>query len=234
MHRLVGGRPPKDDKLMVEAMCFVLRTGLPWRDLPAEFGPWKSVYTRWRRWCRTGLWAHLFKKIAGRGFGQIRSMDTTCIKVHAHGANPAGGQQAQAMGRTKGGLNTKLAMIVDALGRPVAMQLAPGNRHDLKACAGLWSEQRGGWLVADRAFDSDKLREALAAHGIFTCIPLKAGRRKTYHFNPSLYAHRHTVENANARLKRFRRIGTRYDKLAETFLGFILLAASLDWLLSEV
>ena len=53
---------------------------------------------------------------------------------------------AQAMGRTKGGLNTKLAMIVDTLGRPVAMQLAPGNRHDLKACAGLWSEQSGGWL----------------------------------------------------------------------------------------
>jgi len=219
---------------MIEAICYILRTGVPWRDLPKQCGPWKSVYTRWRRWCREGLWAHLFKKIAGRGFGCIRSMDTTCIKVHAHGANPVGGQAAQAMGRTKGGLNTKLAMIVDALGRPVAMQLAAANRHDLKACAGLWSEQRGGWLVADRAFDSDKLRAALAAHGIFPCIPLKAGRRKTYNFSEKLYAHRHTVENANARLKRFRRIGTRYDKLAETFLGFVLLAASLDWINSEV
>ena len=66
MHKSVGGRPAKDDKLMVEAMCFVLRTGIPWRDLPEAFGPWKSVYTRWRRWCRTGLWAHLFKKIAGK------------------------------------------------------------------------------------------------------------------------------------------------------------------------
>jgi transposase len=122
-----GGRPPKDDKLIIEAICYVLRTGVPWRDLTKQFGPWKSVYTRWRRWCREGLWAHLFKTIAGRGFGQIRSMDTTCIKVHMHGANPAGGQTAQAMGRTKGGLNTKLAMIVDALGRPVAMRLAPAN-----------------------------------------------------------------------------------------------------------
>jgi len=219
---------------MIEAMCYVLRTGVPWRDLPALFGAWQSVYTRWRRWCRAGLWACLFKRIAGRGFGRIRSMDTTCIKVHAHGANPAGGQQAQAMGRTKGGLNTKLAMIVDALGRPVALRLAPGNRHDLKACHGLWHELRGGWLVADRAFDSDRLRAALAAHGLFTCIPTKARRRKTYAFYPRLYAHRHTVENANARLKRFRRLGTRYEKLAETFLGFVLLAASLDWLHSEV
>lgn len=234
MRKSKGGRPPKDDKLMVEAMCYVLRTGIPWRDLSRDFGPWKSVYTRWRRWCRAGLWAWLFKKIAGRGFGRIRSMDTTCIKVHAHGANPAGGQTAQAMGRTKGGLNTKLAMIVDALGRPIAMRLAPGNRHDLKACEGLWHQLRGGWLVADRAFDSDELRAALAALGILACIPLKARRRKTYHFSKKLYAHRHTVENANARLKRFRRIGTRYDKLAETFLGFVMLAASLDWIISEV
>jgi transposase len=229
-----GGRPPKDDKLMVEAMCYVLRTGVPWRDLPSDFGPWQSVYTRWRRWCRAGLWAWLFKKIAGRGFGRIRSMDTTCIKVHAHGANPAGGQKAQAMGRTKGGLNTKLAMIVDALGRPIAMRLAPGNRQDLKACEGLWHELRGGWLIADRAFDSDELRAALATHGIFACIPLKARRRKTYDFSKELYVHRHTVENANARVKRFRRISTRYEKLAETFLGFVLLAASLDWIISEV
>lgn len=219
---------------MIEGMCYPLRTGTPWRDLPRQFGPWKSLYTRWRRWCREGLWAHLFKKIAGHGCGTVRSMDTTCIKVHMHGANPAGGQTAQAMGRTKGGLNTKLALIVDGLGRPVAMRLAPANRHDLKMCAGLWTELRGGWLVADRAFDSDKLRSALAAHGIFACIPLKSGRRKKYFFSKKLYTHRHTVENANARLKRFRRIATRYDKLSETFLGFVLLASCLDWLTSEV
>ena len=57
MRKSVGGGPPKDDKLMAEAMCYVLRTGIPWRDLPTDFGSWKSVYTRWRRWCRTDLWA---------------------------------------------------------------------------------------------------------------------------------------------------------------------------------
>jgi len=107
-----------------------------------------------------------FQKIAGRGFGRIRSMDTTCIKVHAHGANPQGGQEAQVMGRTKGGLNTKLALIVESLGRPLAMRLAPGNRHDLKVCHGLWRELCGGWLIAERPFDSDDLRAAFAAHGI--------------------------------------------------------------------
>lgn len=229
-----GGRPPKDDKLMIEGMCYVLRSGVAWRDLPRLFGPWNSVYTRWRRWCRCGLWAQLFKRIGGPGFGHIRSLDTTCIKVHQHGANPAGGQAGQAMGRTKGGLNSKLAILVDGLGRPIAFNLAAGQWHDLRVSAPLARVLREGWLIADRAYDSDRFRAALAAQKVFTCIPLKTRRRTSYDFNPMLYAHRHTVENANARLKRFKRIGTRYDKLAETFLGFILLAASLDWLLSEV
>ncbi len=200
---------------MVEAMCYVLRTGLPWRDLPKDFGKWKSVYTRWRRWCRDGLWEHLFNKIAGRGFGKIRSMDTTCIKVHMHGANPAGGQKAQAMGRTKGGLNTKLALIVDGLGRPIAMKLAAGNRHELKACAGLWGNLLGGWLVADRAFDSDKLRAELARHGIFACIPVKTGRLKTYDFSKELYAHRHSLRQTRRNLSRLcpARLHSRLDLL---------------------
>ena len=129
---------------MIEAMCYVLRTGIPWRACPGTL-----------------------------------VLGNRSIRVGDVGA-------AQAMGRTKGGLNTKLAMIVDALGRPIAIRLAPGNRHDLKACEGLWRELRNGWLVADRAFDSDALRAALAAHGIFACIPLKARRRKTYQFSKKL------------------------------------------------
>lgn len=114
-----------------------------------------------------------------------------------------------------------------ALDRPIALQLAPGHRHDLKACAGLWQELRSGWLAADRASDSDQFRASLAALGLAVCIPARANRRRSYAFYPTLYAHRHTVENANARLKRFLRIGTRYETLAVTFLGFVLLAASL-------
>jgi transposase len=219
---------------MIEGICYVLRTGVPWRDLPKDFGPWQSVYTRWRRWSRSGLWAYLFKRVIKRAHGTIRCVDTTCIKVHAHGANPAGGQAAQAMGRTKGGLNTKLAMLVDALGRPVALRLAPGQKHDLRACAGLLAELRGGWLVADRAFDADTLRRSLAKQGVRACIPVKKRRRKKCYLSERLYAHRHTVENAFARLKRFKRVAMRSEKLAETFLGFILLASTLDWLRHEV
>lgn len=60
------------------------------------------------------------------------------------------------------------------------------------------------------------------------------GRHRTYHFIPRLHAHRHTIEYVNARLKRFRRLGTRYEKPAETFFGLVLLVICLDWLHSEV
>jgi len=71
MGKCGGGRPPKDDRVMIDAMCYVLRTGVAWRDVLADFGPWQWVYTRWRRWCRAGLSARLFKQIVGPGCGKI-------------------------------------------------------------------------------------------------------------------------------------------------------------------
>jgi len=122
-----GGRPPKDDRLNVTAIWYILRTGVPWRDLPARFGPWSSVYSRFRRCCASGLWSRLVALLGNKAYGRIRSIDCSHIKVHQDGANPSGGQAAQAIGRTKGGLNTKLAAVVDSIGRAVGLNLAPGR-----------------------------------------------------------------------------------------------------------
>src|SRR3954470_7551922 len=106
---------------MVTAIWYVLRTGCPWRDVPEQFGPWSSVYTRWRRWCATGLWDKLLAMLARAAQGELRHLDCSHIKLHQDGTNPAGGQARQAIGRTKGGINTKLAAVVDAQGRAVAL-----------------------------------------------------------------------------------------------------------------
>jgi transposase len=152
-----GGRPPKDDRLMVTAMWYVLRSSVPWRDLPERFGPWSLVYTRFRRWCQCGLWARLFQRLRSHAWGQIRSLDCSHGKVPADGANPAGGQALQAMGRTKGGLNTKAAVTVDVLGRLVQLTVAPGPQHDLLAGAPLLPSLRDCRLLAERGFDADGL-----------------------------------------------------------------------------
>lgn len=76
---------------MVSAIFYVLRTGIPWRDLPAEFGPWGSVYTRFRRWRQAGLFARMLALVAKGANGELRHLDCSHIKLHQDGTNPAGG-----------------------------------------------------------------------------------------------------------------------------------------------
>jgi transposase len=215
---------------MLSGILFVLRTGLPWRDLPEHYGPWSSVYARYRRWCASGLFARMLAVLAKDAEGKLRHLDCSHIKLHQHGANPRGGQAAQAMGRTKGGLNTKLAAVVDARGRAVALSLAPGPMHDLHAVVAVLPSARGHRIVADKGFDADGFRTHLRTQRIRCCIPPRRGRRQPARFHRGYYRCRHQVENFFGRIKIHRRISTRYDKLAETFLGFICLAAILDWL----
>ena len=230
----VGGRPPKDDRLVVAAIWYVLRTGCPWRDVPAYYGPWSSIYTRWRRWGASGLWRRLLARLSRRAKGVLRHLDCSHIKLHQHGANPPGGQLAQAIGRTKGGLNTKLAAVVDQHGRAVAVRLAPGPQHDLLAVAPLLRCVRHHRVVADKGFDADAFREGLRAQHTSCCIPPRQGRLHPARFHRGYYSHRHHVENFFCRIKKYRRISTRYDKLAVTFLAFVQFAAVLDWLTHRV
>jgi transposase len=215
---------------MVAAMVYVLRTGIPWRDLPLHLGPWNSVYTRFRRWCATGLFARILAVLAKRAQGQLRYIDCSHIKLHQDGANPCGGQAQQAIGRTKGGINTKLAAIVDRSGRAVVLGLVEGQRHDLHAIEPLLASVRGRRVVGDKGFDADTFRARLCRQRTRVCIPPKRSRRWPVAFHRGYYRGRHKIENFFCRIKRHRRISTRYEKLAVTFLGFVQLATALDWL----
>lgn len=217
---------------MIEAMVYVLRTGCPWRDLPAFYGPWSSVYTRWRRWCQCGLWARLLPVLAHQACGALRFVDASHIKVHQDASNPAGGQQNQAMGRTKGGLNTKLTAWVDGRGRAVQVALSAGQRADVRALAETtWPRRlRGKTVVADKGYDSDGVRAAIGRRGGRSCIPPRARRRQRVRWHRGHYRRRHRVENFFQRAKRYRRVGTRYEKRDLYFLSFVHLAAILDWL----
>lgn len=215
---------------MVEGMIYILRTGIPWRDLPTGFGPWQSVYTRWSRWARLGIWSAILKVLARAATGLLRAVDATFIKVHQHGANPAGGQEPHAIGRTKGGLNTKLHAVVDGAGRAITFVLTAGQVHELKVTPLLLAKLKGVIVIADKAYDSDQLHDRLSRQGCRVCIPAKANRRKPLPFNPQWYRKRHRIENFFARAKQWRRFATRYDKTLCSFLATASLVAVLDWL----
>jgi len=216
---------------MVEAIVYILRVGCPWRDLPAIYGPWNSVYTRWRRWCLAGLWDKLLRVLARKARGRLRFLDASHIKVHQDASNPAGGQQNQAIGRTKGGLNTKLGAWVDARGRAISLSLAAGPAAEVTmAQASARPALRGTVTVADKAYDSDGFRAQLRRWGSRPCIPPRSNRLRPVSWHRGHYRGRHKVENLFQRLKRYRRIGTRYEKNDPYFMGFVQLAAILDWL----
>jgi transposase len=85
-------RPAKSNRLMVEGMVWILRTGAPWRDLPKRFGPWKSVYTRFRRWTRQGVWARVLQALAEQQDSESYIIDATIVRAHqdATGAKKGG------------------------------------------------------------------------------------------------------------------------------------------------
>ena len=137
----------------------------------------------------------------------------------------------QAIGRSRGGLGTKIHTMVDALGNPLGFHLTGGEVHDLVGADHLLPDMQAGVLIADKAFDADeRVIKPLAAAGKAAVIPPKANRRSPRAFDRDLYKARHLIENFFAKLKQFRAIATRYDKTARNFLAAIHLAAAAFWL----
>jgi transposase len=114
---------------VLEAVLFWRRTGIPWRDLPSEFGPWKSVFNRFDRWSRKGLWSSLLQSVQKEQDDEWHSIDRTINRAHRHSSGGVGGATAQAIGRF-GGLTTKVHLLVDAIGLPLRFHVTEGERHD--------------------------------------------------------------------------------------------------------
>ena len=137
----------------------------------------------------------------------------------------------QAIGRSRGGLSTKIHTLGDALGNPVGFHLTGGQAHDLVGADHLLPGMRADALIADKAFDADaRVRAPLAAAGKSAVIPPKSNRREPSGFDRETYKARHLIENFFAKLKQFRAIATRYDKTARNFLAAIHLVATAIWL----
>lgn len=135
------------------------------------------------------------------------------------------GTQNQAIGKSRGGLTTKIVALVDALGNLARFVLLPGQRHDSVGVEPLLDGVALGALIGDKAFDSDWLRLELNQRGALAVIPPNASRAKAIPYDAEVYKWRHLVENFFQRIKEFRRIATRYDKTDTSFRAAIHLVA---------
>lgn len=129
-------------------------------------------------------------------------------------------------------MNSKLHAVCDGEGRPIVMMLTEGQMSDHKGAVLLFDAlPRAKELLGDKGYDSDWFRSALTERGITPCIPPKSNRKVQYHYDKAVYKKRHLIENLFAKIKDWRRIHTRYDRCAHTFMSAIAIAATvIFWL----
>jgi transposase len=141
------------------------------------------------------------------------------------------GDRDHCLGRSRGGLTTKIHAVVDGQGLPIRITLTAGQSHDGQAADDLLDHVGAGTIVlADKAYDADRIRASLREKGALANIPSKSNRRSKPYFSTWLYRERNLIERFFSKLKHFRRVATRYDKLAENFLAMVQLASMRLWL----
>ncbi|WP_442965893.1 IS5 family transposase [Pseudonocardia sp. HH130630-07] len=265
------GCPFRDDRRVLEGIIYRYRCGLPWRDVPAEFGPWQTLWKRHRRYSGDGTWDHILAALlieadAAEVLGWAVSVDSTIIRAHQHAATlkrDTGGRielhesarrtSRHALGRSRGGLSTKIHQLVDGHGRPLVVLLGPGQGGDSPMFPHLMARlsiarpgpgrprTRPERVRADKAYSSRAIRRHLRERRIIAVIPEPSdqqGHRKRRGsrggrppaFDPVDYRNRNVVERGFCHVKQWRGLATRYDKLALTFRGGAVLKAIVTWL----
>src|SRR6516164_3137871 len=220
------GVTARDNRRFVEAVVYRYRAGIPWRDLPERFGDWKNTHRRFSRWAKTGVWQRLFEHLAAEADNEYAMIDSTIVRAHQHRAGAPKKDDDQAIGRSKGGLSTKIHALVDALGNPLLFLLTPGQADDLIGADALLPQMAAEVLIADKAYDADEgVLKPLASAGKSTVIPPRQNRTTPCQFDQALYQTRHQIENFFL-TQTNRGIATRYDKTARNFLAALHLAAA--------
>jgi transposase len=217
--------------MTVEGILYKLRVGCPWRDLPADFGNWNAIFKRFNDWSMKEKLSAIFFTLSNNPDHEWTFIDGSIVKAHQHSSGAIKGSEA-AIGKSVAGNTTKIHMAVDAMGLPIQFIITGGEVHDSKEAQNLVDKvPELEILIADKGYDSEALRESVENRGATSHIPRKSnstiGNDK---MDWCLYKYRHLVENVFARLKHFRSIATRYEKLKRNYEGMLYLACSIIWL----
>ncbi|WP_155986291.1 IS5 family transposase [Novosphingobium resinovorum] len=230
------GKPRVDDRRVLSGIIFVNRNGLRWRDAPKDYGPHKTLYNRWKRWGDKGVFLRIMEGLAAPQASERKTVmiDATYLKAHRTASSLAvkKGNAGRLIGRTKGGMNTKLHAVTDTNSRPISFFMTAGQVSDYIGAAALLDElPKAQWLLADRGYDADWFRDALQEKGITPCIPGRKSRNKAVKYDKRRYKRRNRIEIMFGRLKDWRRVATRYDRCPNAFFSAIALAATvIFWL----
>lgn len=179
----------------------------------------------------SGKWRNIFRKLSVDPDLEWEFIDGSYVKAHQHSAGAAG-EAPQAIGKSRAGNTTKIHLAVDSYGLPIEFVITGGEIHDSKVASeliALLPETEA--VVADKGYDSEAIREQIENKGARAVIPRKSNSViGNAGMDWGLYRYRHLVENAFARLKQFRGLATRYDKLKRNYESTVAMACSFLWL----
>ena len=224
------GVTAKDNRKFLEAVLWIARTGSPWRDLPQQFGPWHRVYVRDNRWCHKGHWERIFEAVSGDPDLTYLMVDGSVVRVHQHGAAKKNTTREEGMGKSRGGLSTKIHAAVDALGNPLRLLLSPGQSSEMLQAQALIVGIRSDYVIADKGYDADGFIQSIQRNGSIPVIVPRSHRKTPGHDDKHLYPERNPVERVFQELRHYRRIATRYERLAVTYMAVLCLVSTVIWL----
>ena len=221
---------------VLNAVLYVAEQGCKWRGLPKRFGRWHTIYTRMNRWSKKGVLDRVFEKLQMEQIVRIKieafALDSTSIKVRSgrHGRSKKNGPQA--IGKSRGGWNTKVHLVAANARTAITFALSPGNAHDAPEGRALLTElgpmPEGLPMLMDRAYEGDETRQLVLSLGMIPVVPPKSNRIEPWEYDRALYKKRNEIERLFRRLKGFRRIFSRFEKLDVLFLGFLNFALIIE------
>ena len=219
-------------RTFLEGVFWRLRTGGQWRELPEKYGKWNTIFRRFSRWEQRYIWDDMFDYFADDPDMEYLMLDSTIVRAHpaAASALKKGGQQAQALGRSRGGFSTKIHVLVDSLGNPLHILLTGGQRHDVSQAESLLADFQSQYVIADRGYDSNAFVALVEQRNAEAIIPPRRNRKEQRPYDQHLYKERHLVECFINQMKHYRGVFSRFDKLVRRYLSFILFASTLIWL----
>ena len=166
-----------DLKLSVEGMLYRIRTGIPWRDLPSEFGKWNTVFQKFNDWSAKGKWLKVFQALVQDPDLEWVFIDGSYTKAHQH-SNGAATTDSEGIGKSRGGLTSKIHMAFDAMGLPIEFEISGREVNDCTVAPELLEQlPTAENVIADKGYDSQKVRDKITEKGSNPFIPKRKGSK---------------------------------------------------------
>jgi transposase len=202
-----------------------MRTGIPWPDLLPYFGKWSAVFRRFNLWSKKDVLNELFRVPIRYADTDWLFIDGNIVRAHQHSTGAATADD-ESIGKSRGGNSTKIHLAVDCGGLPVYYELSCGNTHDIVHGESLVANSPASKIVvADKGYSSEKLRDYIRENDATSVIPRKVNSLVgNDHIDWCMYQYRHLLENAFGRIKQYRGIATRYEKLERNYHSMVALA----------